>query len=257
MKKLFMPIFLVSILLLQIVFIAASASDLRQDWKDLKEVSREKQQLHREAKQVWRADKTDENNQAVVDTGKETLHAALNEAEAWLNWKRAEAEENEFAPEDIKQDIYDDVEANLAKVEDLRTQVDEVDTQLELGITFLTMIGKYFELLTDVARNSGKMWVHIANTRADKLEEFEQKLRDAAEDLDDNEEIIEELDDAKRNIESARENIEDAEAYYEDVQVGGTPLIKFGEGNKKLRNAREEMLQAGSNLRQAFRLITK
>ena len=48
-----------------------------------------------------------------------------------------------------------------------------VETRLELGITFLQMIGKYVELLTDVARNAGMVWVHIGNTRADTIADYE------------------------------------------------------------------------------------
>jgi len=88
MKKIVFLI--IALLLVQSVF-ALSASEARQEWKDLKEASREKKETHQEAKVDFSLDKTDENRQRVVDTGKDVLHAALDEAEAWLVWKDIEA----------------------------------------------------------------------------------------------------------------------------------------------------------------------
>ncbi len=256
-KNKIIPVFLISILLLQIVFISASVSDTRQNWKDLKQISKDKQVIYKQAQQKYQENQSLENEQEVIDTGKATLNAALNEVEAWLRWKTLEAEENPFASQEVKQAVYDDVNANIAKIDALRTEVNAVSTRAELGIIFIKMIGKYLELLTDVMRDSGKMWVHIANTRADKLTDYEQKLRDAAQNINDNSAIIKYLDDAKSQIESARTALTNAQNYYEQIRVGGTPLIKFSEANQQLNKAREEMLKAGNNLRQAFKLMIK
>lgn len=256
MKKELPLAFLISvILILQIFFVSASVADLREEWLDSKLVSKEKQLAHREAKLAWQANQTPENNQAVIDTGKESLHAALDEVEAWLHWKKAEAQENPFASEEIKQNIDEDVETNLAKIDALREDVDGITNRFELGVVFLTMIGKYFELLTDVMRNSGQMWVHVANTRVDVLEEYEQKIRDAAEMIDNNEEMLERLDEAKDEIGSARTNLDLSKAAYDEVVIGGTPLIKFHEGNQKLREARTNMLTCGNRIREVFRMV--
>ncbi|WP_406660695.1 hypothetical protein V7O66_12765 [Methanolobus sp. ZRKC3] len=234
---------------------ASTASEAKQDWLDAKQQSLEVQEIHREAKVAWAADQTPENDQAVVDTGKDALNAALDEVESWLLWKSLEAEENPQIPEDLKQSISDDVDNNLQKIDELRGDVDAVETRLELGLTSLKMVGKYLELLTDVARNSGNVWVHVADEKADTVEHFESILREAAEDMDDNEAIIEKLDMAKVELQSARDNIDRAEAEYEQVVVPGTPLIKFSNGNNYLRIAKGNLISSHGHLNQAYNMI--
>lgn len=251
-------LFLVLVLLAQSIAVSAlTAGEAREEWKDAKQVSREKQQIHRDAKIKFAGNKSDENRQKVVDTGKDVLNAALDEAEAWLVWKRLEAEESSDVPDDIKEDIEDDVEANLAKIDDLREDVDGVTNQLELGLVFLKMVGKYAELLTDVARNSGNLWVYKANEYIDTINDYEAKLRAEAEGMDNNDEILEKLDMAKDALDEARENVDKAEASYEQVVLPGTPLIKFAEGNNYLRTAKTNMLSAHSSLNQAYRLMLR
>jgi len=247
---------MLSLLLLQPVALAAStASEAKQDWIDAKQASLEAQQAHQDAKVTWASDQTAENNQAVIDTGKDALNAALDEAEAWLLWKDLEAQENPEIPDELKQGISDDVDKNLDVIEELRTDVEGIDNRLELGVVYLKMVGKYLELLTDVARNSGFMWVHIANEKADTVEEYETTLRNAAEDMDNNEEIIAKLDLARDELDNARENIDNAEAEYEQVLLPGTPLIKFSNGNNYLRIARGNLISAHGYLNQAYNLM--
>jgi hypothetical protein len=252
MKKI--GICLIILILFQAVAVSAlTASEARQEWRDAKDVSRDAQETHREAKIKHAGDKTAENEQEVVDTGKVVLNAALDEVEAWLVWKNLEAEENPDVPEDIKQAIKDDVDANLDKIDELREDVDGITNRLELGLVFLKMVGKYVELLADVGRNSGAMWVHIANTRADTIEDYEEKLRDSTDDAD----VIELLDNAKDELEIARRNIDNAEDTYKLVKVPGTPLIKFAEGNNYLRNARLNLINAHKHLNQAYREMVR
>lgn len=259
MKKLrskVIAVLLLALLLLQPAAAgAASASEAKQAWYEAKQESLEAQEAYRNARARWAGDKTPENNQEVIDTGKEALNAALDEAEAWLVWKDLEAEENPEIPEELKQSIHEDVAANLEKIEELRGEVEGVQTRMQLGATYLKMVGKYFELMSDVARNTGSMWVHIANTRADTIEEYEAALREAAEGMEDNEDILAKLDLAKSELESARANIESAEAEYAQVRLPGTPLIKFSNGNNHLRIARNNMLSAHRYLNEAYTLM--
>jgi len=46
-----------------------------------------------------------------------------------------------------------------------------------LGIVYLKMVGKYLELLSDVARDSGKILVYRGNTYFETVEDYESKLR--------------------------------------------------------------------------------
>lgn len=259
MKKLrstIITVLLLALLLLQPVAAgAASASDAKQAWYEAKQESFEAQEAYRNARTRWAGDKNPENNQEVIDTGKEALNAALDESEAWLLWKDLEAEENPEIPEELKQSIHEDVAVNLEKIEELRGEVEGVQTRVQLGATYLKMVGKYFELMSDVARNTGSMWVHVANTRVDTIEEYEATLREAAEGMENNEDIIAKLDMVKSDLRNARANIDSAEAEYAQVRLPGTPLIKFSNGNNYLRIARNNMLSAHRYLNEAYTLM--
>ncbi|MFC1802765.1 hypothetical protein ACFL0D_02235 [Thermoproteota archaeon] len=256
MKIKLVPVFLIGLLLLQpFTTYALTSSETKQAWYEAKNQSREAQEAHRDAKIAWATDKTGENNQEVIESGKEALHAALNEVEAWLVWRKLEVEENPEIPDGLKKAILDDVEANLGKIDEIREEIDGVENRLELGLVFLKMVGKYLELLADVARNTGYVWVHIANTYADTVEEYEAKLREAAQGIADNDEIVVKLDLALSDLESARENILNAEEEYQQVTIPGSPILKFANGNQYLRIAKNDLISAQTNLKQVFRLI--
>lgn len=257
-RKTATALFLIILILMQSTAVAAlTAIEAKKEWRDAKQVSLDKQEIHRDAKIEFAANKSEENRQEVVDTGKEVLHAALDEAEAWLVWKDLEAEENPDLPDDLKDTIHADVETNLAKIDELRTDVDGISNQIELGLVFLKIVGKYIELLTDVARDSGMILVYRANVQLDTAEDYEAKLREEAGKIDDNDAIIDKLDSVKDDLEEARSNVDKAESSYEQVVLPGTPLIKFQEGNNYLRVARTNLLSAMSNLNQAYNLMLR
>lgn len=256
MKKAILATFIVVMMVFQIVSISAlTSSEAREDWREARQESKQAQEAHRNAKLDIAIDRGSENEQDVIDTGKESMHAALDEVEAWLIWKRLEAQENPEVPSDIRNSIERDVESNLDKIEDLRTQVDGVQNRIEMGVVFLTMVGKYFELLADVSRNSGSMWVHIANKRADKIEEYEARLREVAEGMEDNEEVIAKLDTVKSELATARTNIDNAERAYDQIVYPGTPGVKFHEANGYLRSARANLITSAKNLRESYHMI--
>ncbi len=249
-------ILLVFLILMQPLAVSAmTAQEAKQDWYDAKNNSLEARQAHRDAKVDRAADRSPENDQKVVDTGKDSLHAALDEAEAWLIWKGLEAQEDPRIPDDIKQSVQEDVDKNLEKIDELRADVDGVENQFQLGVVFIKMVGSYTGLLTDVARNTGSMWVYVAGNQTDRMEEYEVKLRDAATDMSDNSAILDELDLARVDINSARENIDNAEAEYQQVTLPGTPLINFSNGNNYLRIARADLLGAHKHLEKAYSMI--
>jgi len=254
MKKLLLGFLLISLLLVQAVAVSAlTAAEAKDDWEDTKEESLAAQEYYQNMKVQYAGDPSDENEEDLIEAGKAVLHAALDEVEAWLIWKDQETEENGDVPEDLKEAIQTDVDDNLDVIEELREEVDDVDSRLELGIVFLKMIGKYFELLSDVSRNSGLVWVHVGNTYADNVESFEVGLRDQAEDLDDNEEIINLLDKARDELDEARNNLDEAEEAYTEIETSGQPLVKFAEGNSYLRTARANMVSAHGYLNNAYR----
>lgn len=257
-KRKVIVIFLIVLIFMQSTAMCAlTESEAKQNWYDAKQISHDKQQIHRDAKIDFAGNKSEENRQAVVDTGKEALHASLDEAEAWLIWKNISANENPYLSDDLKETISEDIQTNLDKIDDLRTDVDDIETQLELGIVFLKMVSEYSELLTDVARDWGKILVHLGNTHIETTEEIESKLRVIAESIEDNEEIIQLLDMAKDDLDEARNNVEKAESSYEQVVLPGKPLIKFAEGNSYMRTAKTYLLNALSNLNHAYSLIIR
>jgi hypothetical protein len=259
MKRSSRVIFLISLLLLAALLpqavVALTASDAKQDWYEAREVSREAQEEHRAAKVAWAADKTPEKNQQVVDTGKAVLYAALDEAEAWLLWKNCEAAENPELPGDLVQAIDEDVESNLAKIDLLRDEVAGIENQFELGVVTLKMIGKYVELLTDVARDTGLIWVHVMSVHAETAGTYEEQLRTAAEGMADNTEIIATLDLARAEIRTAEQNIDAAQAEYDQVRLPGTPFVRFSNGNNYLQIARGNLLVAQRYLNEAYGLM--
>jgi len=245
-------IILAIILFTQIIAVSAlSTGDAKNEWLNLKQISKEKRELYRDAKTDFAAYNSEVNKQDIINTGKETLHAALNEAEAWLIWKELVAKENSQIPANLKSAIESDVETNLGKINGLRSEVDSITDRLDLGIVFLKMIGKYSELITDVARNNGLVLVYRANLRIESLESFEGKLRAVAKDTDSNEE----LDLALLSIQEAKSNIEKSKNAYNKVIIGGTPLIKHAEANSYLGVARVNMLEAHSHLTVAYKQI--
>ena len=255
-RKRLLVVIVIGMLFLQpLVVYALTSTEAKQNWFDAKAASREAQQAHRDAKLDYAADKTEENNQKVIDTGKDSLQAALDEAEAWLIYVEAGLDENPEVPDSLKETIKQDIDQNLAKIDELRIEVDEAENRLELGIVFLKMIGKYIELVTDVARNTGLVWVHIANTYADTIADYEEQMREVAEVLEDNEEVLNMLDDVKTEMEAARSNIDDAESEYLNVVIGESPLLSFANGNQHLRIAKNHMIEAQRELREAYRLL--
>lgn len=257
MKRLTTMFIVLALLLVQVVAVSAlTAGEAKDDWLDLKEERMELDAVHKSAKLDYAADKTPENAEAVVDTGKDLLNTALDEAEAWLVWKEIEAEEDDRVPQYMKDTVSEDVNTNLEKIDVLREDVDAVTTQLELGIVALKMIGKYFELLADVARDTGLMWVHIGNSQAEKIADYEAQLRETAEEIGDDE-AMEHLDLALDELEIAKRNIDNAEDTYDLVRIPGTPLIKFAEGNNYLRAARSNLLGANMHLNHAYQALVR
>ncbi|NYZ74761.1 hypothetical protein H0O03_00675 [Candidatus Micrarchaeota archaeon] len=257
MTRMGVPVFVAALLLLQVVCVGAlSAADARLAWLDAKGYTVQATITHEDAKLQRAANNTPENRQAVVDTGKALQNAALDEAGAWLNWKKLEAQEDPLVPDDLKQRIYADVDSNLDKVTELRTEVAGVTNEFELGVMSLKMIGKYFELLADVARNVGLMWANVGSAHADRVAEFEAKLRTTAQSVNASQDVMDKLDAAASEVETARTNIANAEAAYELVRIPGTPFLKFSEGNSYLRAAQANLLSAVASLNQAYVAIT-
>ena len=257
MKKILIG-FLASLFLVTSVApaLAQSTTDLRQTWLQAQSSRLAADAEYRQAQLDYQTDKTPENDQKVIDTAKALMIAVLDEAEAWLRWKDAEAQSDPRVPDDLKGAISADVEANLLKISDYRDDVAGVENRLQAIAVFLKLVGGYAGLLTDVTRNTGAVWVAIGNSWISTTESYEAKLRDTAEGIADNDEIIAALDAAQIAIVGARANVAAAEDAYNQVRLPGTPFIKFAEGNASLRLARIKLLEAQKQLVRALTLIS-
>jgi len=252
MRKLLILLALLSLLLPTFAANAASAEDARQTWQNAIAARLSADVAYKQATEKYQKDKTPENDAGVIDAAKAALRSVLNEAEAWLNWKNAEAQANPYASDEIKQNIGADVNKNLAKISGLRQEVDAIDNRIEVATVFIKIAGSYVELLADVARNTGAVWVEWGNKLIATAESLEAKLREAATD---NTPALAALDKAKTELTESREHANEAAAAYKLVTLPGTPLIKFAEGNKHLRLARLNLLTAQEYLAEAWRLI--
>lgn len=236
--------------------LAATSSDLRQAWLEAQQARYTADAAYRQAQIDYQADKTPENDQKVIEALKDLMNAALDEVEAWLRWKDAEAQSDPRVPDDLKSAISEDVAANLLKISGYRDDVAGVDNRLEAIAVFLKLVGGYAELVTDVARNIGAVWVSVGNSWISTTESYEAKLRSTAEEISDNTEIIAALDAAQIAIVAARANVAAASDSYSQVRLPGMPLVKFAQGNASLRLARAKLLEAQAQLVRALTLIS-
>ncbi|MFH2136284.1 MAG: hypothetical protein ABII19_01445 [Patescibacteria group bacterium] len=255
MKKSWIVAVVIASLLFQIGLASALTSgEAKQAWLSAMQARISADAAYKQAQLDYAANKTPENDQKVIDNAKTVLGSALNEVEAWLNWKNQEAKDSD-APAELKVKIGNDVEKNLVKIITLRGDVAKIKTRVDVAGVFLKMVGAYVELLTDVARNTGAAWVYTGNQIADKTADYEIKLRTTANGLVDNTEILAKLDIAKSQIDLARTQINAAETSYKLVILPGTPLVKFAEGNSYLRQVRVNLLAAAGQLQESFNLI--
>jgi len=211
-------------------------------------------QKYRADLDVYNANKTPENEQKAVVSGKAMLNSWLDEAQAWLIWKNLQAKENPDVPSDLKNAIQNDVNTNLEKINQLRNDVASVKTLNQGVAVFLMMVQKYIELLVDVARNTGAVWVVAGNKILDTADSYEAKLRIAAQ-AKNNSAAIALLNSAKSSLQTARTNVQTAANYYKKTVIGGNPLINFSQGNVYINQARVDLLTAESQMAQAFSLI--
>lgn len=238
--------------------LALTQSGAKGVWVDAQAARVSADAEYKQAQLDYQADKTPENDQKVIDAAKKALNAALNEAEAWLVWKRVEAQEDTRVPAEIKASIESDVAKNLTKIDGLRVEVNAIQNRGQVLSVFLKMVGGYSELVTDVARNTGAMWAHIGDELSASVENFEAQLRASALKMPNNTEILAKLDVAKSELATAKSKIELSKTAYKLVKLPGTPLVKFAEGNGYLKQARTNLLNAHTQLQNVYNsIITK
>jgi hypothetical protein len=253
MKKIF-TIVVFMLLINSILVFALTSGEAKSNWAEARKSTADAQKVYTDAKLSYAANASQQNQQNLVNAGKEVLLKALSEVEAWLIWKKIEANENQDVPDSIKQSISSDVDKNLALIPGLKTDVQNCQNQLQLTLVFLNLMGKYADLLSDVARNSGNMWAYIGETKEKQLEDLEAKVRATAEKLN-NSKAIDQLNNAKSELIQAKSNIDNAKTSYSQVKMPGNPLIKFNEGNNYLINARGNLLIALADINQAFNVL--
>ncbi|OGL74328.1 hypothetical protein A3E39_04675 [Candidatus Uhrbacteria bacterium RIFCSPHIGHO2_12_FULL_60_25] len=234
---------------------ALSQSGAKDAWVQAQQVRLGADAAYRQAQLDYSKDKSPAEEQKLIDAAKALMNAALDEARAWLEWKRIESSEDARVPSDIKENINTDVENNLEKISGFRADVAGVTTRAETFVVFLKIVGGYAGLLADVARNTGAMWSSIGSQLVARAEDFEAKLRAVAADRPD---LIPKLDIARSEVALAKSKVAMAKAAYLLVKLPGTPLIKFSEGNGYLREAQLNLVQAQIQMQSVFNsLVTE
>ena len=261
MNKKILSFVLIFLLILQIITISAiSSGQAKQNWVNSKQTTLNAQESYRNAHARYVGSPNEQNLQLKLSATKNTLNSVLDEVEAWLIWKEEEANENiDNVPEELINQIKTDIQINKAKIESLRVEVNAISSEPEANLVLLKMVLKYTELLTDVARNTGKLVVFRANEIIETTEKYEQSLRSEAQNFQNNVEkffFISKLNLAKASIAEAKQNVNKAEQSYELVIIGAKPLVKFHEGNQYLRTARANMISANQELKNALELMS-
>lgn len=254
MKKIILS-FIAAALMLGPASALALESGSQSAYEEARSQTQQAGAVYTSAKTTYQSDRSAENSAAVVETGKDYLQMALDEAEAWLLWKNTEAQNNAYVSSGVKAQISSDVAKHVANIDNFRNEVDAVNNQVELAAVTVKMVGAYAEFLTDVARNTGAVWVSTGDAIVDKVEDYEARLRSAAEGLDNYNEIIAELDLAQAEIAECQSNINAAEESYQNVVINNKPAVNFSEGNQSLLAAKADMQQAHTHLEQALNLI--
>lgn len=236
--------------------LALTGGEAKIEWVNAQGARLQAETEYRSATLEYQKNKTPENDQKVIAAAKAAMIAALDEAEAWIGWKRVEAAADSRVPAELKAAIERDAATNLAKVATLREEVNGVTTRLQVVAVFIKIIGSYNELVTDVARNTGAMWATIGERLETAGETYEAKLREVALARPANSELIAKLDAARLELAAAKSKIALAKSAYALVKLPGTPLLKFAEGNRYLGEARANLTNVQARLWEVFNQLS-
>lgn len=237
--------------LLPAVALMQSQEQAKQKWQNALQSRQTAANKYQQDRGNYLSNRSPANEQKYINSAKKMFLAALDEAEAWLEWRKTADQANSEIPDNIKESIKNAVDANLAKIDPLRVEVREVTSQLEGQAVFLRMLSRWTELLADVARNTGYLWVYQVEQRIETTERYESQLREKVKYSPNKSDLINKLNLAKNEIASAKNNVSLANTAYNLVVMGGIPLIpitKFVEGNDYLRQAKLNLLNAHSQL---------
>lgn len=236
--------------ILLVVFSSIAYADLnyaKQKWID-DVVYHEKTKIEWQAAQKLVAESnTPENVQNVIDKAKISLNAGLDAAIAFFEFQKEKLTGVDIS-ENLKDIIRNDLDENIGVAESLKTDVGNIKTRLEVGLVTLKIVDKYLDLLVDVMRDSGLVFVEKADNRYDKLNNFrdkvESKIPEGKE--DDYKDL---LDKVESNMNEAKSNIDGAEAKYKSIIQKQGSRIAFQEGNNLIRQSNQNMKLAFENLR--------
>jgi len=246
MKKL---LSLIVILLFSAV-VFASVEDARLKWLDAKEKSLELRQEWQEAQRLVAANNTPENTANVIEKAKASLNSGLDEAVAFFEFHK-EKLTNEDISSDLKSTIESDINKNIDIANGLKNDVDAIKTRAEVGIVSLNIIDAYLNLLVDIMRDSGLVYVEKANLRVGKLEEWRDKLNEkiALAPEDKKAELNRLMDDLNKNLDYAKQEINDAETKYRSITKKEGSGIAFAEGNTLIMKSRSHMVLAFEDMK--------
>ena len=253
MKKLFL---IAVVLLLFSSFAFADLESARLKWLEAKETHLGLQQEWRQAQLLVAANNTQENIENVIEKAKAALNAGLDEAIAFFEFHKEKLTSADVSDE-LKATIESDLNKNIDVAEGLKDDVNAITTRAEVGVVSLKIIDAYLNLLVDVMRDTGLVFVEKANLRVEKLEEFRDTLQekvdiapeDKKEDLD---KLMESLN---VHIDEAKSAIDSAEEAYNSITKKEGSRIAFEKGNTLIRQSRSHMVLAFQDIRQIVKKL--
>lgn len=221
--------------------------DLKQEWIDAKAVHKEARDVWKEAQVLVNSVNTPENVRNVIDKAKISLNAGLDEAIAYFEFQKDKLLDSDIS-DDLKVVIQADIDNNLGIANDLKNDVAGITTRLQIGIVTLKIVDKYLDLLVDIMRDTGLVFVEKGNNRHDKLDNFRDRIESniPADSKSDYQEL---LDKIENNMNEAKSNINSAEAKYKSITQKQGSGVAFREGNNLMRQSNQNMKLAFENLR--------
>lgn len=247
-----------AVFLLFSVVVLASIADARQTWLEARETHIELQQEWREAQQLVARENTPENVENVVNKAKVSLNSGLDEAIAFFELQKEKLTTADVS-DDLKQTIESDLNKNIDAAEALKDDVNSIQTRVEVGITSLKILDAYLNLLVDVMRDSGFVYVEKARLRVEKLEQFRDMLQEKVNLAPESkkQELEGLMDDLNKNIQDAKDNIDEAEDNYKSITQKEGSRLKFQQGNTNIMQSRNEMLMAFQNIQQIVQVLRR
>jgi len=195
-----------------------------------------------------------------IEKAKEFLHNTVDRIIAHLEQIQSKVEASESISEERVEEILEDIEEKISKLEDLKDEIDAATTKEEIK-----EIAKKLDRIWKTAKHRAVAYAaHIMNTRVDviikKSEILEQKLDCALAELEEageeTDEISDNIDEFSELVASAKEKWADAKDLYKEIRELKSDEDRDLEKIRELSAEMKELVKdAHEDLREAHKLL--